>query len=213
MSSSVHLVRHGEVDNPGHVVYADLPGFGLGSAGRAQARAVANHLSSRPIAAIVTSPLTRAVETAAVVGAALELQPEIDDRLTEWRLGKRWAGVRWEDLDRAFPGELAAYLDHPHSLPFSPETLDEVAARMIDVLESLIDRHPAAEVVVVSHQDPIQAARLALTDRPLAGLQRDKPHHASAITLTPGNPWREVSAWSSNLPATVFPPIPPDPPV
>jgi broad specificity phosphatase PhoE len=208
----VYLVRHGEVDNPDHVVYADLPGFGLGAAGRAQAEAVAAHLSHRPIAAVATSPLTRAVETAAAIGTALELEPEIDDRLTEWRLGRRWAGVRWEDLGRAFPGELDAYLDHPQHLAFSPEPIEEVADRMIGFIADLTGRHADAELVVVSHQDPIQAARLALTGRSLSELQHDKPGHASAVTLIPGSPWREAGVWTPDLPASIFPPIPQDPP-
>lgn len=205
-------MRHGEVDNPDGVVYADLPGFGLGPPGRLQAEAVAARLSLRPVTALVSSPLTRAIETAAVIGAALGLTVRVDERLTEWRLATRWAGVRWVDLPALFPGELDAYLQHPERLPFSPESIAEVADRVADLLQEIAGRHPDEEVVTVSHQDPIQAARLRLTGRGLAGLHTDKPGHASAVTLEAGAPWRETGVWTPDAPASVFPPIHRDPP-
>ena len=52
------------------------------------------------------------------------------------------------------------------------------------------------DVVIVSHQDPVQAARLSLTGRDLAGLHLDKPQHGTAITLKPGNPWTELTDWT-----------------
>ena len=77
----VHLVRHGEVDNPHHVVYGSLPGFGLNERGRAQARAVGGRLASHPIRAVIASPLTRAAETAQTVAEAVGLDPRFDERL------------------------------------------------------------------------------------------------------------------------------------
>ena len=93
-----------------------------------------------------------------------------DLRLTEWRLGGRWNGVVWEDLPTTFPGELEAYLDHPADLPFSPESLEEAAQRMAALVGELGEQHPGAAAVLVSHQDPVQAARLLLTGGDLADL-------------------------------------------
>jgi broad specificity phosphatase PhoE len=207
----VYLVRHGEVHNPDHVVYADLPGFGLGTRGRAQAEAAADHLAGLTVAALVTSPLRRAVETTNPIASALGVAAQTDERLTEWRLGQRWAGVVWEDLHSTFPGELEAYLDHPHDLPFAPESIDQVAARVVDLIECLGRRHPGEAAVIVSHQDPIQAARLRLTGRPLTELQTDKPQHVSVITLEAGSPWCETDVWVPKGGSEVFPPIPTDP--
>jgi broad specificity phosphatase PhoE len=112
-------------------------------------------------------------------------------------LGERWAGHTWESLDDVFPGELTAYLDHPEHLPFVSESLAELAARV----ERAVRLHQSASdgpLIVVSHQDPIQAARLSLTGRPGSGLHRDKPKHASVIELEPRPVgfWAECSMWA-----------------
>jgi broad specificity phosphatase PhoE len=170
--SSVFLVRHGEVLNPGHVVYADLPGFPLSPTGRRQVEDSAERLPHR--ATIVTSPVLRAVETATIIAERRNGHVVQDESLTEWGLGMRWAGHTWESLDDVFPGELTAYLDHPEHLPFVPESLAALAARM----EAAVRRHHSASnapLVVVSHQDPIQAARLSLTGHPLADLHQGVP--------------------------------------
>ena len=53
-------------------------------------------------------------------------------------------------------------------------------------------------LIIVSHQDPIQAARLSLTGRPLADLNRDKPQHAGVIELEARStvPWVECAMWA-----------------
>jgi broad specificity phosphatase PhoE len=61
----VHLVRHGEVDNPEGLLYGRLPGYRLSELGREMAELVATHLESNDITHIVSSPLERAQETAA----------------------------------------------------------------------------------------------------------------------------------------------------
>lgn len=192
MPPRLHLVRHGEVANPGHVVYASLPGFGLSERGRRQAEAAALRLAGFPVTAIRSSPLTRAVETASIIGAVIGVAVDVDDRLTEWGLAERWAGVRWEDLRRVFPGELEAYLDHPDDLPFAPEPLAALARRVVSAVEEALAGSDG-DVVVVSHQDPIQAARLALTGRPLSELWDDKPLHGAVVSIVGGT---ETGSWA-----------------
>ncbi len=205
-SPAVYLVRHGEVDNPDHVVYADLPGFGLSSLGHRQAQALAGHLADRPIGAVVTSPLQRAVETARPLATRLGLDPIIEPALTEWSLARRWAGVRWESLPERFPGELEAYLEHPVELPFAPESLPELADRMAAAVARHVEG-TTGPVVFVSHQDPVQAVRLHLTRRPLGLLHHDKPAHGTVIRLEPTSEprWVETERWDPDQGAT-FPP-------
>jgi probable phosphoglycerate mutase len=208
MTSGDHttfLIRHGEVHNPEGVVYADLEGFGLSAVGRAQAAAAATRLPAG--STIVASPLQRAVETANVIAGDIAASVAVDEDLTEWHLGQRWAGEIWESIDERFPGELTAYLDHPHELDFATETLDALAARVAGAVR----RHRLAAqgpLVIVSHQDPIQAARLALTGRTLTDLHQGKPGHAAVITLEDSGdgPWDEVAMWAPAQ-AEVFPPI------
>ncbi len=202
----LHLVRHGEVHNPDHLVYGDLPGFVLGETGLRQAAAAADHLSGLAVDAVVSSPLERAMETAQILADTLGLEAYGDERLTEWALGRRWRGVVWEQLPKAFPGELEAYLEHPQELPFSPESISAVAERMATAVAELGSAHPGGVAVVVSHQDPVQAARLRLTGVGLTRFTQNKPRHCTVISLTAGSPWSEREVWNPNVPAEPFPP-------
>jgi len=196
----LYLVRHGEVSNPDHVVYADLPGFRLTQTGRDEAAAAASRLAAERADVVVASPLERAVQTARPIAAALDAPLQIDDRLTEWRLLQRWAGVVWEDLGKAFPGETEAYLAHPQDLPFSPESTAEVVGRIASLIDDLGATYPGGTAVLVSHQDPVQAIRLHLTGRPLSDLPTGKPHHGTVLTLKAGEPWTEIARWDPPAP-------------
>jgi broad specificity phosphatase PhoE len=55
--------------------------------------------------------------------------------------------------------------------------------------------HPHGDVVIVSHQDPIQAGRLRLIGSSLAGLFLMQPGHGAVVTLRPGDMWREETVW------------------
>lgn len=192
---TVSLVRHGEVLNPERIVYADLAGFPLSQNGRRQVEDAAVRLPMH--ATVVSSPLERAVETAEIISGARDGRLIVDEALTEWGLSTRWAGHVWGELDADFPGELEAYLTHPVYLPFSPESVADLAARVGDA----VVRHrseTSGPLILVSHQDPIQAARLRLTGRPLADLNTDKPQHAGVVELdpSPALPWMERAMWA-----------------
>jgi broad specificity phosphatase PhoE len=198
----IHLIRHGEVDNPDDVVYADIPGFRLSARGRDQASELGRYLSARPLRRIVTSPLDRAVETANLVGAATGAGVITDRRLTEWGLGVRWRGATWKQLPTVFPGELETYLAHPDDLPFSPESLDQLTARMVSAIKDRLGDEIALEdeVAFVSHEDPIHAALLALTATTTNAFHRDKPVHSSVVTLTRDDGrWVESGRWAPGL--------------
>lgn len=195
MAELVHLVRHGEVHNPRHLVYASLPGFHLSVEGVRQARQAGSHLARRPIRAVWSSPLQRATETAQHLAAPHGLKVKVLSDLVEWKLLDRWAGHPWEQLPRLFPGEVEAYLEHPDLLEFAPETLTRLAERIARAVRGADAGTPDGEVVVVGHQDPLQAGRLALRGQPLGRLLRDRPEHGSVITLRPGTPWTEVAKW------------------
>src|SRR5260370_517905 len=79
----VHLLRHGEVHNPNHVLYGRLPGYHLSGNGQLMAAAAADYFDGRPVAALFASPLERAQETAQPVADRLGLQITTDDRLIE----------------------------------------------------------------------------------------------------------------------------------
>ncbi len=202
MADEIALVRHGEVDNPDGVVYASLPGFGLSDAGRREAAATAAYLAQRPLTAVVASPLLRAQQTAAAIAFRGGLDVATDARLAEWGLNDRWAGRRWDEVAAAYPGEIEAYWEDPTDLTFSPEPLAALAERMAAAAHDAHHAHPEGLVALVSHQDPVQAARLRLTGRPAGRQHHDKPGHAAVILLrpAPAGPWTEVEHWSPAIP-------------
>jgi broad specificity phosphatase PhoE len=191
----VHLVRHAEVDNPDHLVYADLPGFGLSPHGVEQARRVGRYLGPRPVVAIWSSPLERALRTAEEIAGRTAVPVKVDPDLTEWRIVGRWSGHTWREVPQVFPGEIEAYLEHPGRLPFEGETLEDLAERMAGVARRLEVEHPHGDVVIVSHQDPIQAGRLRLTGEPPDRLHQDKLGHGAVVSLRPGSSWRLETVW------------------
>ena len=79
----VHLVRHGEVDNPAGLLYGRLPDYHLSELGREMAERVAEHLRERDVVHLRCSPLERAQETAAPLAEALGLPVIIDGRVIE----------------------------------------------------------------------------------------------------------------------------------
>jgi len=209
---TVLMVRHGEVDNPHRLVYADMPGFGLSDRGRAEAEAAGAFLAPLSIAVIYASPLQRAQETAELISAECNVEVETRHDLTEWLVARRWKGVAWEDLPEAFPGELEAYLEHPTDLPFAEESIAQLGERIAGAITELASDHPDERIVVVSHQDPIQAGRLTVRGLPLAELHLNRPGHCDVLTLEPGQPWQEIGYWSPQLggrPPPEWPPVNP----
>jgi broad specificity phosphatase PhoE len=202
MAAFVHLVRHGEVDNPDGVVYAGLPGFPLTRTGRRQAAEAGAYLASRAVVGVWSSPLDRTMETAEEIARSHDLPVVPDGAFAEWGLSDRWAGTRWEQIP---PGERAGYRTTPWDLPFSPESLDTMAYRMRSGIER-VQTGLDGEVVIVSHLDPIQAARVALLSLPVGRFLEDRPSHAEVITLTPGTPWKEIGRWAPPTRSAPFPP-------
>jgi broad specificity phosphatase PhoE len=153
----VHLVRHGEVYNPEGVLYGRLPGFRLSEAGEAMALMAAEALRGRDVTVVRSSPLERAVQTAAPIAAEFGVVPSTDDRLIESENifeGKTF-GVGDGSLKNP---SIWRYLWNPFR-PSWGEPYAEVASR---VLAAVADARVAAaghEAVLVSHQLPIEVTR------------------------------------------------------
>ena len=79
----VHLLRHGEVHNPGRVLYGRLPDFHLSDLGREMAETVGVHLGDHDVTVVVASPLDRAQETAAPIASAHGISIITDTRVIE----------------------------------------------------------------------------------------------------------------------------------
>jgi broad specificity phosphatase PhoE len=159
----VHLLRHGEVHNPGKILYGRLPGFRLSDGGEAMADTAARWFAGRDVTHLVSSPLQRAQQTAAPIAEALSLPVEIDDRLIE-------AGNAFEGLTVGVGDGALRMPQHWWKLrnPFRPswgEPYVEIAARMLAAVEAARDAARGHEAVLVSHQLPIWTVRMHLEGR------------------------------------------------
>ncbi|MDR0592455.1 MAG: histidine phosphatase family protein [Bifidobacteriaceae bacterium] len=179
--TTIHLVRHGEVHNPDHVVYERLPGYHLSERGRQMARRVAEHFAATPTPAVdllVASPLERAQETAAPIAEALGLAIRAEPRVIE--AGSSFAGQR-VSVPNLLKPRTAKRLFNPLK-PSWGEPFSDIAARMHAVLAELREEAPGGRVIVVSHQSPIWRARLAAEGRPLWPLPRGRACSLASIT-------------------------------
>ena len=154
----VHLLRHGEVHNPNHVLYGRLPGYHLSANGRMMAAAAADYFEGRPIAAIFASPLERAQETAQPVAERLGLTITTDDRLIESANVLEGKSVSLASL--ALNPLNWKYLWNPFR-PSWGEPYTQVAGRMRQAIDRARDASRGKEAVCVSHQLPIWVSRLA----------------------------------------------------
>ena len=191
MTRTIHLVRHGRVENPGGIVYGRLPGYRLSALGRDQAEAAANRLSDADIGAVWASPLERAQETAQVIAAGHGIEVVTDDRLTE-------SGNTFEGATRTLVG----ILGDPRRWwgfrnPMRPswgESFADIRARMLAAIDDASRAAGPREIVVVSHQTPVLVARLALARRRVPPWLGFSPCETGSVTTLVLDGDRLVSA-------------------
>jgi probable phosphoglycerate mutase len=151
------LVRHGATPTTGQVVPGRAPGLHLTDEGRRQADAVAKRVAELPcLAAVYTSPLERARETAEAVARARGMTPDVEPGLIECDPGT-WTGAALKHL--AKQPEWRVVQHHPSGFRFPQgESFTEMQLRISATLDRLAMRHPGEAVVAVSHAEPIKAA-------------------------------------------------------
>jgi broad specificity phosphatase PhoE len=184
----VHLLRHGEVFNPDHILYGRLPGFPLSLRGRQQADIAAKYLSTRPIGYVVSSPLERARQTAAPIAAEFGLEVAIDERLIE--AGNELEGKRITG-GKGLLSDVGnwKYFRNPVR-PSWGEPYEEIAARMLAAVLDATDTvaalagpdEPAPQAVCVSHQLPIYVLRRAMEGQHLFHDPRRRECGLASIT-------------------------------
>jgi broad specificity phosphatase PhoE len=153
------LARHGETDWNRDHKWQGSTGPGLNDRGRRQAVELAGRL--RSIDAVYSSDSERARETAAVVAAWHGLSVRTDERLRELDFGE-WEGLTRHEIDRLFDGAFTrwASCEGPH--PATVETDEALAARVLDALHEIAERHGDGRVLIVTSGGPIRAARAHL---------------------------------------------------
>lgn len=151
----IAFVRHGETASNAGGLLLGRADPELTDLGRTQVAQLARAFSGVAVAAVVTSPLTRARETAAAIGSAVGCAVEVDERLIEIDYGE-WDQRPFADLPR---DAVAEWLGDPSFTPPGGENLLAVQARVASFCtDTLADQSPAGMIIAVSHVSPIKAA-------------------------------------------------------
>ena len=189
----IHLIRHGEVHNPGAVIYGRLPHFRLSDRGHQMAAAAAEELKSqkRPVGKIFASPLLRTRESAEHVEKAFGVEAKTDERLIEpWN---KFEGRKLGGAHIVLRPHLFYHLRNPKR-PSWGEPFEEIAARMLESMDHAWNSVPDGDVVLVSHQLPIEMVHRKLSGKKLPHNPRKRRTALSSVTSFErnGNDWVEV---------------------
>jgi len=187
----IHLVRHGEVENPDGVLYGRIEGFGLSVRGHRMAQLAAESLAGHDIREVVASPLQRTRESAAPWVAAFGTELGIDERLIEPTNAFEGINMR-RDLPKR--PDLWRHLVNPQK-PSWGEAFLSVQARMMASIETHWAAADGGEVVLVSHQMPIVMVARTVAGKPLAHNPSKRRCALSSITTLErrGDAFVEVS--------------------
>ncbi|MFT4259578.1 histidine phosphatase family protein [Microbacterium sp.] len=191
-SSRLHLVRHGEVHNPGRVLYGRLPGYRLSDEGRRMTWAAAEYVRSldRPVRSLICSPLQRTQESAEPFAEIFGLAPVLDERVIE--PANVFEGTR---MRRSLMNPRNWWHLRRPSVPSWGEPYTSIAERMLQAMNSAWgDGSAEGDIVIVSHQAPIWITHLRVAGLPLRHDPRTRRCALSSVTSFErvGDVWREV---------------------
>ena len=161
----VHVCRHGQVQNPDHILYGRLPGYGLSELGQAMASRLGEHFADVPLDHLRVSPLQRAKETLAPIAANHPDLPIVED-------------TRVIEAANAFEGRNFGRFNQKLLLPTNwwhfrnplrpswGEPYRDIAVRMRAAIADMAASVPqGGQALVVAHQLPIYIARLGAEGR------------------------------------------------
>ena len=180
------LIRHGETDwnaegrYQGHV---DMP---LNGNGREQAAQIARALRGADLAAIYTSDLARASETAEVLAQAAGLPVQVDPRLREIDQG-RWEGKLFTEIRAQYPEKFKRRRENP--LAFKApggETVQQVRGRVLAAVADTVSRHPTQNVAIVSHGLALAIVRAHYGDYPAGEIWDLVPGNGEIVQIEVG---------------------------
>jgi broad specificity phosphatase PhoE len=152
IATRVFLVRHGATQLTAEDRFSGAAGVDLSDEGRWQVQQLARRLAREPIVAVYCSPLSRTVETAALLAQPHGITPVKCSGLREISHG-RWEGLTRREVAESFSDEYEAWETDP--LTFAPQDGESglaVLARALPVVRTIVVDHPGQRVIVVSHK-------------------------------------------------------------
>jgi probable phosphomutase (TIGR03848 family) len=191
------LVRHASHALLGRTLAGRAPGLSLDATGRAQAEALGERFATAGLAALYTSPLERARETAEPIARCAGLVPLVRPRLGEIDFGE-WTGRSFTELARDPRWD---FFNQQRARARAPggESMVEVQARIAAELDELADRHADAHFAVVSHGDVLRAAIVHVLGASLDSLLRFELAPASVSVVELGAHGARLLALNENV--------------
>lgn len=189
------LVRHGETVANREYRYIGVMDEPLSTQGQSQATQLAGALAMLPVAAVYSSPLQRAYNTALPVAARHTLTVQVADDLRECNFGV-WEGLSRTEVIARSPEDaqrLHAWEQNASIAPPGGESFEAMQERVCAAVERLAQAHPDQAIVLVSHVGPIKVLLCAALGAPLSSAFR--------IFLDPAT--ISVVDWRQAAPATV----------
>lgn len=145
------LIRHGEPEREAQGRCYGRLDIGLSDAGRKQIQDKLKLILNFKAVALYASPLKRAMESAAIAGASLGLQPTVAPDLQEINFGC-FEGLTYSEIEKLYPEEFRVWMERPAEIKFPQgENFAEVKARVLRFKEFLLQTHAGEAVVLVSH--------------------------------------------------------------
>lgn len=177
------VVRHGQTEGNQKKIYRgrwDLP---LDAAGQQQVRRAGAALKPVGLAAVYTSPLLRARQTAAAVAAGRRMEPIAEEALIDIDYGE-WTRMPDAEVSARFPKLHARWKRNPETVVFpGGEGLPSVRARVEPALRRLVEQHPGESIVLASHRVPVKLLLCAALDLPDSAFWRMRIDTASISVL------------------------------
>ncbi len=150
------LLRHGQTPLSVDRRYSGRADVPMTPVGVDQAARAAARLANWPVAAIISSPLQRTLQTAAPLAAAAGLPVVIDERLVETDFGQ-WEGLTFAEAARRDPELHREWLGDITVAPPGGESFAAAAARVASARAAIVAEHPGRTVLLVSHVTPIKS--------------------------------------------------------
>ena len=151
------LVRHAETGSAARGRCYGTLDVALSQTGRQQCAALAGALAAEPVAAVLSSPRVRAVETAQAIAARHDVGVRLDERLAELDFGEL-EGRTYDEIARSRPELYKAWMTEPTRVQFPEgESYAELHARSVAAVASLLDEYAGNAVVAVTHGGVVRA--------------------------------------------------------
>jgi alpha-ribazole phosphatase len=147
----VWLIRHGEpAEEARQRCYGSLD-VGLSEKGRSQMQEVARYLKSEPLTSIYSSPRSRALEGARILGAARSHPVEVIDGFREIGFGD-FEGLTYDEIAARYSGLYRKWMEEPTEVAFpNGESFDEMRRRVLNAFEAIRCKHEGETIAIVSH--------------------------------------------------------------